>query len=147
MSNVDLVLDSLDHFTVSTSTICSPDHVMSHFTSKQLKILSQNIRSINRNFPTFETLLERIGSSACDILVLSECWLQCLSNAQLPILDSYSVCFTTKHLNQSDGVAVYIKSDLTNVTIELDLHGTASGLLIKLGSDTAILSVQIAFHS
>lgn len=45
---------------------------------------------------------------------------------------------TTKHLNQSDGVVVYYKSDLRVTYEEPDFNQSAFGLIIKMKSEIAI---------
>lgn len=143
MSNktYDLIAN-VDHFSVSDTHTCTPEQTQKYIeqSTYQLKILSQNIRSINVNFADLQTLLHRIDIQ-CELLVLTECWLKCSSNNHIPVLQNYNTYHTTKHLNKSDGVVVYVKSTLVSAYEEPDFFGSASGLIIKLDSDVAILCI------
>ena len=105
-----------------------------------LKILTQNIRSINCNFLSLQTLLQRL-SLDCDILVLTECWLLCSSNHHIPNIHNFIMYSTANNLNQSDGVVVYVRSNLTVTCKELCFGGSATGLSVNLGSDIAVLCI------
>lgn len=133
---------NLDQFNLSTVHQCTPElaHSVIPINNNNLKLLSLNIRSINCNFSNFLTLQSRLNIS-CDILVFTECWLSCLSNSIIPTLDNYTTVQTNTHLNQNDGVVVYLKSNLPHTSEELNLCGTASGLLIKVGTDSAIICI------
>lgn len=133
----------IDLLSLSDVFRCIPENCLSHISdpNKLLKIFTQNIRSINRNFSSLETLLHRIPFES-DVLVLTECWLPCKTNSTIPILTNYSMHQTTKHLNQSDGVVIYIKSHLSFSTEEINFNNKcASGLIIKLGTSTAIVCI------
>lgn len=142
MANNIEFTNNLDDYNVTTALSCTPEHCRTiiYESNKNLKLLTLNIRSINKNFSNFETLLSRLNMNI-DILVLTECWLSCLSNSYLPLLNSYNTTKTTANLNQNDGVVVYTKSDLPHTSEELDFKGAASGILLKLGSDTAIFCI------
>lgn len=132
--------DEIDNFSVSQSFQTSPEESNQFIQrpAESLNILTQNIRSINKNYNNFETLLARIPFE-CDVLVLTECWLSCLSNAYIPTLPNYTLYKTTIHQNQNDGVVVYAKSNLSTIFEEPNFESSASGLIIKIGSDIAIL--------
>ncbi|CAH2096746.1 unnamed protein product [Euphydryas editha] len=140
--NVNYVNNNIDQFSISITNTCSPEATNKIIQKPRnfLKILSHNIRSINCNFLSFQTLLHRINID-CDIVVLTECWLPCLSNTYIPILQNYTSFKTTKHINQSDGVVVYIKNDLLATCEEPDFNLSASGLIIRINSEVAILCI------
>lgn len=141
-SNIINLNKTIDQFSISNVHQCNPENCHSFIDKPQyyLKILTQNIRSINTNFDNFQTLLERT-SLDCDIIVLNECWLPCATNANIPTLPNYKSLSTTKHINQSDGVVVYIKSNLSFTVEEPDLQNSASGLLIKLDTNISIFCI------
>lgn len=134
--------DEIDRFSIAQSFLCSPDNAKQFIQqpSEALNILTQNIRSINFNYNNFETLLARIPFE-CDVLILTECWLPCRTNAYLPTLPNYTQNKTSIHRNQSDGVVVYVKSNLSPTLEELDFESSAFGLIVKFNSDIAILCV------
>lgn len=69
-----------------------------------LKVLTLNIRSINRNFDSFLIALERLAITF-DIIILTECGLQCSPLVgQIP---GYDVFQTENNLNRCGGITVY----------------------------------------
>lgn len=143
MSNdiIEYIRD-VDDFSVSDARVCAPEQTKLFMgnPSACYTILTQNIRSINCNFLNLETLVHRIDFDS-DFLVLTECWLSCTSNCRIPALPNYTMYSTTNHINHSDGVVVYAKSSLLASCEEPDLLGAASGLLIKLETDIAVLCI------
>lgn len=141
-NNINNLIDNIDELSVSTTYTCAPEETLpivkcpKNFT----KILTQNIRSVNRNFLNLQTLLHRIPFD-CDLIVLTECWLTCSGNSTIPVLDNYHAFMTTKHINQSDGVVVYSRSDLDVVCEEPDFYQSASGLIIKINLDLAVICI------
>lgn len=135
-------MDTVDDFSVSDLHTCTPEQAKMFIKHPQhyLKILTQNIRSINCNFLSLQTLLQRL-SLDCDILVLTECWLLCSSNHHIPNIENFNKYSTVKNLNQSDGVVVYVRSNLTVTCEELCFGGSATGLSIRMGSHIAILCI------
>lgn len=135
---LDIPLE-IDRISVSDAKACRVEdcmNLLSH-TTKSLNILTQNIRSISRNFDSFAVLLSRLKVK-CDIIVLTECWLSC--NPTLPRLDGYDCHTTVKCMNQNDGVAVFIRRNLC-ASVEESICQQCNCLLIKIGSDTAIAAV------
>lgn len=141
-NDVDHLIEGIDELSVSKIHSCAPEltNTFLKHPNRYLKVLSQNIRSINRNFQHLQTLMHRISCDS-DLVVLTECWLACSNNFYLPMLQNYTMLKTSKHLNQSDGVVVYFKSDLHVTYEEPDFSQTASGLIIKIKSEVAILCI------
>lgn len=77
--------------------------------SSDLRILTQNIRSINRNFDELMVLLERLAIEQ-DVIILTECWLSKVNI--LPTMKNYHQFYTKQNLNKNDGVVMYIKKSL-----------------------------------
>lgn len=74
-----------------------------------LTIISQNIRSIYCNFDSFLTTLSSLAFET-DVIILTECRLSAYK--QIPQLNNYHSYTSTNHLNQNDGVVVYVKNTL-----------------------------------
>ncbi|KAJ8737040.1 hypothetical protein PYW07_000311 [Mythimna separata] len=106
--------------------------------SQQLKIITQNIRSIHANINSFLTLLCRMNVD-CEILVLTECWLN-RYNGLIPSIDQYTYYYTKNLLNQNDGVVLYVKN-IKSYTVEEPALQDASCLLLKIGTDKAIICI------
>ena len=136
------LLNNVDESSISDTHICTPEQSSKILrnTTHYIKTYCQNIRSINCHFLDLEVFLSRF-SFELELLVLTECWLSCAKNYQIPEINGYSSYKTTKHVNQSDGVVVYVKTFLNPIVEELDLNASASGLLIKTKYDTAILCI------
>ena len=124
------------------AVLCSADDCNSLVPVSHLKILSQNIRSINANFLGLVTLLERI-KIPCEIIVLSECWLSC--NDVIPILTGYNYFKTLISYNQNDGVVVYLHESLPNIKVREPNVTEFNCLLITSGTDFAVISIYRPF--
>lgn len=81
----------------------------------KLTILSQNIRSINKNFDSLLVFLQRLKFKP-DLIILTECWLDESFN---PInLEGYNCNYSKKYINKNDGIVVFSKSELCVVVTE-----------------------------
>ena len=105
--------------------------------NKKLKILSQNIRSINHNLPGFMTILHR-SAIDWDIIVLTECWLSKVSN--VPNFDGYNHCATTHNRTQNEGVIIYTKDSL-NTQFDEPIFLEANCITAKINNTTLIISI------
>jgi hypothetical protein len=138
MTNIELITE-LDNLLVSESKLCDVENCkqyLSSFTEK-LTILTQNIRSIFKNFDNLSTLLHRLDI-CCDVIVLTECWLKNSNN--LPFMPGYNMSSSKINYNQNDGIVVYVRSNL-NVCIEEISISECNAMLIKVDSDIAILAL------
>lgn len=140
MDSVTEIINNIDKLSVSDALNCDPEECISYVTnpSKQLKIITQNIRSIHANFDSFLTLLQRINLD-CEILVLTECWLK-RYNDFIPVIDNYSNYQTKKHINQNDGVVIYVKN-VEDYTVEEPDISDASCLVLKIGTHKAVICI------
>lgn len=74
------------------------------------KFMTLNIRSLQRNFDAFEVAFKRMNIDY-DAIILTECWLNEYSLiSQLP---GYNAFNTSKFINKSGGVVIYIKESLS----------------------------------
>lgn len=130
----------LDSFSVSEAKTCYVEECKNivYTGNKALTLLTQNIRSIARNFDGFQVLLQNLGI-CCDIIVLTECWLS-KKAANIPSLDGYNLHKSDRTFNQNDGIVVYIKNNLKTVVDEphfLDCNC----LIIKITPDTVVIAI------
>lgn len=86
---------------------------------------------------SFLTVLTRINLQ-CDVIILTECWLSHCTVT--PVIDGYNSFSTNNAYNQNDGIVVYVK-ECYNVKIEEPTFTNANCLVIKLNSNTVIVSV------
>lgn len=94
-----------------------------------LRIFTQNIRSLNKNFDGLLLFLDRMGLEL-DLLILTECWLSKV--CQLPILPKFN-CYSTKlNLNQNDGVVLYIRESIDVKVVEPDNTNELTCLIAHL---------------
>lgn len=134
------LITDLDEFSVSEANTCNVEDCKLLLPSGEntLTLLTQNIRSINRNMDGFEVLLESLDIN-CDVIVLTECWLSS-QTANLPSLDGYCTHKTNSNMNQNDGVVVYIKNNL-KVLVEEPRVQNSNCLVIKIIPDIVIMAI------
>lgn len=132
-------MQTIDHFDISTSVVCDPEDCSQYIsnTNQYLKILQQNIRSLNCNYSELLVLLRRLSLS-CDIILLSECWLSNVIN--LPSLQGYNSHRTNDNYNQNDGLVVYTANTLQCIVEEPFLLD-ANCLTIKIKQDTVLIAI------
>lgn len=116
---------------------CSVEDCSMSIPSHSLKVLTQNIRSIGKNFDEVVILLERLKTDI-DIIVLTECWLHFAS--ALPMLDEYSCHANKVYFNQNEGVVVYAKANLA-ISVEEPSTKQFNCLILKNGTDCAIIAI------
>lgn len=129
----------MDNVSLSTSRVCTPEEcaVIIPCSNLRLNILTQNIRSIHCNLPSFLTLTARLNID-CDLIVLTECWLA--SCPQIPSINNYNQFSTKCNNNQNEGIVVYTKR-VISCTVEEPPFLDANCLVIKLGIDTAVVAI------
>ena len=103
--------------------------------NNSLRILTQNIRSINRNFDELTILLQQLDIEF-DIIILTECWLSKVH--ELPILLNFKSFSTARNVNKNDGVAMYIRKSL-RVTVTEPQNTNEITCLIACLKDTNII--------
>lgn len=134
------LITDIDSFSVSEVIVCNIEECKKYCTAenKTITLLTQNIRSINRNFTGFQLLLQNLDL-CCDIIVLTECWLSKQAD-NLPSLDGYTLYKTNLNTNQNDGLIAYIKTTL-EVTVEEPLLLGCNCLLIKINPDIIVMAI------
>ncbi|KAL0879195.1 hypothetical protein ABMA27_002982 [Loxostege sticticalis] len=134
----DSLISDLDNFSVSESRACDTERCKLYLTSynSPFTILTQNIQSIFKNLDNFSIFQQRLNIN-CDVIVLTECWLK---NKNIPLMTGYSAYNSKDNYNKSDGIVVFTKDSL-NVTVEEPSMSDCSRLLIKIGSEIAILAI------
>lgn len=133
------IISDIDNFSVSQSGVCDVEHCKQYLSSytSPLTILTQNIRSVFKNFDNLSIFLKRLDIN-CDIIVLTECWLA--KQYYIPQIPGYCMYKSNSTTNQNDGVIVYARDHL-NVSIIEPKMNDCSRLLVKIGADFAILAV------
>lgn len=139
IEDTNTFLERIDDISILKPITCEPEECLSAISKPcaYLKILQQNIRSINKNFDSLCILLSRININ-CDLIVLSECWLSVTNN--LPGLEGFSCFKTTDNYNQNDGVVVYVRHGL-KFSVEEPQIVEGNCLMIKINTDTVILAI------
>lgn len=106
-------------------------------TNHKFKILTFNIRSIQRNFDEFCVVLGRLRLRF-DVIILTECWIS--EGMLVPLINGYNHYCTSKFINRSGGVIAYIRSSW-NATVSEPLIDDCNCLEINLSSDIAIVGI------
>lgn len=136
MSNTVQTVNELDKLEISSSIECQPSNLSDYICVKKndLTIISQNIRSIYRNFDDFVIMLSSLKFET-DLIVLTECRLNV--SKPIPQLANYQSYVTARQYNQNDGVVVYAKNTLKPKIKEIKLS-QASCLQVDLLNTTVL---------
>lgn len=102
-----------------------------------IKILTYNIRSLRCNLDKFLVILKRMDLDL-DIIVLTECWLGI--DSVIGVIDGFVSFSTTKYINQSGGVVVYVKNRWNPIVYEPDLSD-ANCLLVHIPRCITLLGI------
>ncbi|KAG6438934.1 hypothetical protein O3G_MSEX000342 [Manduca sexta] len=113
LNNIEDVLDS---YTIDCHSLEEAEQCKTKLTAEyNFKILTLNIRSINKNFDNLLVALKRMNI-AFDIICLTECRLS--NELVIPQMSGYKSFNTTKVINQNSGVVVYVKETWNVTSIE-----------------------------
>lgn len=142
MSRLNEIITDIDNVSVAKSyRIGEPEECKSYLEynkDKNIAAIAINIRSSNKNFENFQVLLQRTDIEF-DIIILTECWLQAdiIPSSQT----GYNTHYTKIYINQNDGIIVYVKKTLHNVTIYEPPIKEANCLVIRIGNDNAFITI------
>lgn len=132
------IIQEIDSIAINCHTIDAPENCDIAITSvHNFKLLSLNIRSLNRNFDNFAITLQRIKISI-DVIILTECWLD--EYTVIPQLQSYISYKTQNYINQNSGLVVYIR-DTINASVTEPNISEADCLLIDLDNNITIFGI------
>lgn len=112
MDNLLNDIEIIDDINIANSKKCDINEYAKQklpILDSEFTIISQNIRSIYKNFEDLNITLAQLKTST-DLIVLTECRLDC--NKPIPQITNYTSFHTTNHVNQCNGVVVYIKKIL-----------------------------------
>lgn len=129
-------IHQIDNLAIARSVACDCNELSNHYkiNKSDLTVIAQNIRSIHCNFDDLLINLSVLAFDV-DVIILTECRLN--PDKPIPKLNKYYAFATTRHLNQSDGVVVYIKETLKSKVTEIILTH-ASGLQIDIFDQTIL---------
>lgn len=137
MDSLFKTVTEIDETEIASSTICDLNDLpitMGKVGNTDFIIISQNIRGIHCNFNDFCLTLSQLNFSV-DLIVLTECRLD--SKKPIPQLNNFVTFQTTKHLNQCDGVVIYVNQKHKTNVFEVILMD-ASCLQITLNEFTVL---------
>lgn len=106
--------------------------------NESLCIVSQNIRSINKNLDRFLLFVAHLDLQV-DIFVLSECWTN--NNFAPPAICNYKMYQSNRSYNQNDGVVVYVREDLEVLVDEPVTLADCNCLQIQIGENLTIIAI------
>ncbi|CAH2104110.1 unnamed protein product [Euphydryas editha] len=137
MATLDLLYDVDNSYKFKCHTISYPEECSNIISSFSLKILSLNIRSLQKNFDNFLVLQKRLGISF-DVIVFSECWIN--EDSTINQLEGYSSFNSNNFINKSGGVVVYVNHRWSPVFTELDID-EANCVLVEVPNSYKVLGV------
>ena len=117
-----------------------PEHCKAAFKSgaKAFSVLNQNIRSLNRNYEGLAVLLERLDINY-DLIMLTESWLS--ENSIIPEMANYTTHSTKSHLNQNDGIVLYLKDSIHAKVYEPKYCEEVNCLVTTINNDLAVVTM------
>lgn len=120
MDSSPLIVKEIDTTEIATAITCDVEDLRKHISSQtsDFAFMSQNIRSVYNNIDDFKANLQKLGHDV-DFIILTECRLN--RDKPVPCLLNYSVFSTTHHLNQNDGVVVYVRNTIKPKVKEIKL--------------------------
>lgn len=101
------------------------------------KVVSFNIRSIQKNFDAFLVAFSRLKLEV-DVIVLTECWLS--DNTTVPCISGYINFKTTIYRNRNSGIVVYVKN-IWNALVSEHVIENSDCLAIHIPKLVSILSL------
>ncbi|CAF4841982.1 unnamed protein product [Pieris macdunnoughi] len=108
MDNVISLITEIDNSEVANSSLCDVHDICNQspkFHKNDLKIISQNIVSVYSKLDDFQLTLAQLNFEA-DLIILTECRID--SDKPIPQMENYTSYSTTNHINQCDGVVIYV---------------------------------------
>jgi exonuclease III len=105
--------------------------------SKNLRLLTLNIRSLNKNLSELMVLLNSLNDSV-DVMVLTECRLMDCESVQC--VDGYKSFSTSNNRLQNDGVVIYLRNCISCDVQEHVVSG-ANCLQVNIENSLAIIAI------
>lgn len=122
MNNATEVLNELDIIKNTNSFSCDISNLHQLVFAEKLptlSIITQNVRSIYKNYDDFSVNLTQINQHI-DVLVLTECRLN--ENIPLPFRYGYYTYNTTRKVTQNDGVVIYVRNNVEHSVREVHIN-------------------------
>lgn len=140
INNIDRIAEELETLSVSKSVYCPAEQCVEYMytPSSSVSVLHLNIRSIKKNFDRFSLLLAQINTQ-CDIIALTECWLQ--KSPYIPSLTGYESYHTNRRINQNSGIVLYIRKGLNCSVRELASFSDANCFVCGVGAELALIFI------
>ncbi|KAL4713523.1 hypothetical protein ACJJTC_007761 [Scirpophaga incertulas] len=145
MAITDLLNDIDNSLNITCHKVDVAEQCKELITHFKLKILTLNIRSLNRNVNEFLVVFNRLNMDF-DVLVFTECWI--CDDSVIANIDGYMAFPSTKFINQSGGVVIYVKECWNPIVSEPDLHD-ANCMLIHIPNCVTVLGIyrSPSFHN
>lgn len=138
MNSTLMSLHEIDLIETAKTIKCDINEISKYMIKKNsdLTIITQNIRSVYSNLDDLQITLSQLDFDI-DIQILTECRLK--DNKPVPNIPQHKSFTTTNHINQADGVVVYVKNHHKVQVKEIFLQH-ASCLQILL-NDLAVIAI------
>lgn len=134
----DNIGEDLDRIQIECKIVSEPELCKQVFVKEHnFKLLTFNIRSIQKNFEIFSVVLARLEVDY-DVIVLTECWLNEFSI--IPQILGYHSFRTAKLNNQNGGIVIFVKNIWDATVSEPDIRD-ADSLLIHIHNHVSILGI------
>lgn len=141
MALLSVANDLDESFSVECQSIESLEKCKSILSASKhnIKVLTYNIRSYNKNFDEFTIALKRLDSNI-DFIVLTECWLS--AGIIIEDLPGYCAYKTTTQVNKNGGIVIYARSDWSmSIVMTESRVDDADSILIQINNDFSLLAI------
>lgn len=122
MASTLQTVTAIDNSEIATSISTAIDKLPLEINNSILSVVTQNVRSIYCNIDDL-VLNIRQFSFEIDIVILTECRID--QAKPIPSLTNYITYSSTNHINQSDGVVVFIRNGVQACVKEIILSGAS----------------------
>lgn len=121
VSQFDVINNIDQSFNIVCHKVENAEDCKNFISKYKFKILNFNIRSINFNFDSFVTLLERLNLDFDVIVTLNtERWIKV--GSVIGQIDGFSSFSSTKYINKCGGVVIYVRGCWNPIVSEPDLQ-------------------------
>ncbi|KAL0809658.1 hypothetical protein ABMA28_011181 [Loxostege sticticalis] len=128
MTTAEFLSDIDKSLNVECHSVIYPEECGKIINKHYIKVFHVNIQSVQHNFESFLIIFARLNISF-DVIVFSECWIN--EFFAIKQIEGYKSYNTSKYINKSGGVIVYINNKWSANVTEPDIED-ANGLIVEV---------------
>lgn len=137
MTTAEFLSDIDKSLNVECHSVIYPEECGKIINKHYIKVFHVNIQSVQHNFESFLIIFARLNISF-DVIVFSECWINEFS--AIKQIEGYKSYNTSKYINKSGGVIVYINNKWSANVTEPDIED-ANGLIVEVPNVFSLIGI------